>query len=117
MAKKLTGKSIDVAALLAKGKSDFAMGGPKPTEGVQYTPLKRAGDRQLMITKDNELVGNKKRLDKQIEDLNFKIGGEVLANARQEGISQKEADALYAQADMLTKKLDALKAERKKLGK
>jgi len=117
MAKKVTGKSVDVAALLAKGKADFAIGGPKQPEGVQYTPLKRAGDRQLMVTKDNELVANKKKLDKQIEDLNFKIGGEVLANARQEGISQAEADKLYAQADVLTKQLDNLKAQRAKLGK
>lgn len=117
MAKKLTGKSIDVAALLAKGKADFAIGGPKKVVGVQYTPVKRAGDRQMMVTMDNELFAKKKKLDKQIEDLNFKIGGEVLANARQEGISPREADKLYAQADMLTKQLDGLKAERKKLGK
>jgi predicted Ser/Thr protein kinase len=117
MAKKLTGKSVDVAALLAKGKADFAYGGPKQPQGVQYTPIKRAGDRQMMITKDNELVAKKKKLDKQIENLNFKIGGEVLANARQEGISPREADKLYAQADVLKKQLDGLKAERKKLGK
>jgi predicted Ser/Thr protein kinase len=117
MAKKLTNKSINVAALLAKGAADFAYGGPKQPQGVQYTPIKRAGDRQMMITKDNELVAKKKKLDKQIEDLGFKIGGEVLANARQEGISPREADKLYAQADVLTKQLDGLKAERKKLGK
>jgi len=117
MAKKITSKANDVAYLLAKGKADFAYGGPKQPQGVQYTPVKRAGDRQMMITKDNELFAKKKKLDKQIEDLNFKIGGEVLANARQEGISEKEANKLYAQADMLTKQLNGLKAIRKKLGK
>jgi hypothetical protein len=115
MAKKVTGKSVDVAALLAKGKADFAMGGPKQPQGVQYTPVKRAGDRQMMVTIDNERVFAKKKLDKQISDLNFKIGGELLANARQEGISPREADKLYAQADVLTKKVKALEAERKKL--
>jgi hypothetical protein len=117
MAKKLTGKSVDVAALLAKGKADFAYGGPKKVVGVKYTPVKRAGDRQMMVTIDNELVAKKKKLDKQIDDLGFKISGEVLANARQEGISPKEADKLYAQADVLKKQLSGLEAERKKLGK
>jgi hypothetical protein len=115
MAKKLTGKSVDVAALLAKGKADFAIGGPKKVVGVQYTPVKRAGDRQMMVTMDNDRVFAKKKLDKQISDLNFKISGELLANARQEGISPKEADKLYAQADMLTKKVKSLEADRKKL--
>ena len=117
MAKKVTGKSVDVAALLAKGKADFAYGGPKQPQGVQYLTVKREGDRQMMITKDNERVYAKKKLDKQIEDLNFKIGGEILANARQEGISPREADKLYAQADVLKKQLSGLEAERKKLGK
>jgi hypothetical protein len=94
-----------------------SIGGPKRTQGVQYTPVKREGDRQMMITKDNEIVYAKKKLDKQISDLNFKIGGEILANARQEGISPREADKLYAQADVLTKQLNGLKAERKKLDK
>lgn len=117
MAKKLTKKSIDVAALLAKGAADFAYGGPKQQIARPHLTVRREGDRQMMMTMDNELFAKKKKLDKQIEDLGFKISGEVLANARQEGISPREADKLYAQADVLTKQLDNLKAERKKLGK
>ena len=117
MAKKITSKANDVASLLAKGKADFAYGGPKQQIARPFSTVRREGDRQMMMTMDNELFAKKKKLDKQIEDLNFKIGGEILANARQEGISPKEADKLYAQANVLKKQLSGLEAERKKLGK
>lgn len=106
--------SKKAAALAAKGKKDFAVGGVvKKT--LEYSPIKRAGDKQLMQTKDSDRFYAKKNMDKKIDKLQAEISLDLLPNSVQEGNTPEMVKRMTKKADVAIKQLDSLKAIRKRM--
>lgn len=106
--------SKKTAALLAKGKKDFAVGGVvKKT--LDYSPIKRGGDRQLMQTKDADKFYAKRNMDKKIDKLQAEISLDLLPNSVQEGNTPEMVKRMTKKANMAMKTLDSLKAVRKRM--
>ena len=112
MAKKQLPKKI--AELLAKGKSEMAIGGPVK-KILDYSPIKRAGDRQLMQTKDADRFYAKRNMDRNIDKLQAEISLDLLPNAVQEGNTPEMVEKMMGKANKMIKKLDSLKAVRKRM--
>ena len=104
-----------IAALVAKGKNDMSIGGGTVKKTLEYSPIKRAGDRQLMQTKDSDRFYAKRNMDRDIKKLQAEISLDVLPNAVQEGNTPAMVEKMMKKADMMTKKLEAMKAIRKRM--